>query len=470
MDANNMVHYVRGSTIRCFVRFKAERYLLIELLGMMLLSHFCIAEDNHTPVRGFLQKQNFLHPKDERPLNLETKIVPYVSITPNRVSSGGTIQVTVGIHREVGAKDVVNPFLWEEYYLPAELILQSLDGRIRLNLLRQNSHMHNNQAPDLYVPSLWTEIGREFTFQIQCDVEPSLSIDGTTRRLTLPEGEYFLQSKYTWWVFASLNFNSNFNSNIGKPACPGYRAPRLMPNTQWEDGIFVDFFPDEQMSQVCMQSARVPLTVVDREQRPTVGPPENVDFPVRYTLTPDRLSGKLGDNVALHIVVSNNSSLTVDVPFWGSEGDLIHLVVSNRKQNEILGELWLPRSWVSPESVPRILWVRIPPGGFVKRVISTSLGRIYREPDKFLSRPTFVHPGEYNVQLLVHRRAIDQRPQYANQWVPPWKDEYGFNDDYEILEQIQQAHQRVLEQWAQWRLIPPGPVVYRSNTVIMVIR
>jgi hypothetical protein len=396
--------------------------------------------------------------KDAVPPNHINGIYPYVSVTPARISSGAQMRISVGLRKAAGASAfIVNPFLWEEYYLPGNIIVKSHDDRIRLALLRPRDAIPDASAPDLTVDSwLWSRIGREFTFKVECGDQAQVTTEGNERTLIVPPGEYMVYSEYSHWVTAPLEVGVK-----GKAACAGVRVPRLLPH-KVNDAEHLSY---TEMNAIVVRSPRVIVTVMDKSaDAPTVTRiRETASTAIQYILRPEKISGRAGDRVELEVELSNRSGNTTDVCLYRG---LVNKLIVTQEQDGVeheVGELWMPFSWL--DSRPLDCWVRLPPDGYVTKTIAVTIGHVFEERQRWLRDPTRVAPGRYNVQLIVHQKALARRPAYADMCAVHPSADWSLlqpKDDENWLE-------RRTMQRNEWDRIPLGPIVARSNGVILEI-
>jgi hypothetical protein len=368
-------------------------------------------------------------------------------VEPATVARGGKLKVACELHCTGGTSDVYNPFLWEGYKLPAQIVISSADGKVRHELLRPANRTAKDQQPRKRLGmSGGYAVGREFVVSIG---EARGETEGSPRErvVDLPPGEYLVQAIYNYWLVS-----------VGI----GPDEPRSLGN--WSP---------VEMSRPMAVSDPVKFTVAE-DMQPSPGRANVGDCPLDIQLFPSIIRAKFYHLTETRIGMANRSDKTIEVYnptlngfFWPHRALSLAIL---RGDGTYVGDL-LMRSEGSSEWLSRDVWVRIPPGGIVSTRFSFRASQV---PRPTAGASDEIPPGRYLLELRAYGNLVSGRPDMSEiesgmrarlsrgLGGDPSKVKLLFDDGDE-------GDSLDRPSFRDWELNFPGPEICRSNRVELEI-
>jgi hypothetical protein len=374
-----------------------------------------------------------------------------VRLEPARIARGGTVKLECEVRCLGGGRDCYNPFLSRQYRLPAQIVICSVDGKVRLELL------HRAQTSDQEKPRAWFTVqdgygvGREFRLKIANEENDQRAAPGDSQReqvVDLPPGEYFVQAVYNHWLIA-----------------PG---PALRRDIDQPQELKKSTGEPLDMDQPLAISLPVKLIVVtDDGTRPEPDKEADARCPVRLEIRPASVHAKIERETDINIRMVNQSDKIIDVynpqlsrRLWPQQAVAVAVLDG---EGTYLGDL-LHQTSGSSVLPWRTHWLKLPPGGMVSSRFAFRAGKFSDATDDLM-------PGTYFLELRAFGHLISGHPDFAGQEsrlrelvASAWNSQPAQKG---TADEVEASDARV--SYSQWEQTFPGTPLCKSNRVKLVI-
>jgi hypothetical protein len=316
-----------------------------------------------------------------------------VRVEPATVAQGDIVSVVCEVVRTGGAGPVYNPFLLENYKLPAQIVVTSADGRVRHELLSAGER-------DLDTETAWRNsgliLGRRLTVSVDDPDNTRTEGAGRGKVIRLSPGDYYVQAIYSHW-YASV-WPDTLQPKAGEPPIANVHEPRAFRG--WSE---------QDMDRPLLISKPVKFVVVTRAAAEARVEPEADACPLHVELRPSSTRIIVGRKAEIEIRFVNQSDETLDVfdpTFSGfisgwSRGASV-LAILDRDGNYI-GDL-LHRPSGSSDAPRKRNWVSLPPGGIIASKYRFTAGIVLGTQHWHLGN--LLSPDKYFLELRVHERVL----------------------------------------------------------------
>jgi hypothetical protein len=382
-------------------------------------------------------------------------------VKPATVPRGGTFCVQCEVRFWNHQGEVYNPFLREEYKLPAKIVIVSADGKLHQELLYSPEAIHQKSDAQTWVSPLgFRSIGREFLVRIGSEAEPKLKNTTAMRAVDLPPGEYYVQAIYNNWLNA-------FWANA-----PGYSGPRPADGTADEPGVWKKHLKGEysqaKMDEPIGISNPMKLTVTADYARPQKKE-RDPDCPIRVELFRDGPKPTVGRETTISFTLVNQSSRTIEVfaPYFNGLGPFSHaieLVLLTPDGNDI-GDLWKLRGGSTTGPLPSH-WLTIPSGGITSSDFTFPAGLV---PNTRYVVNNELPSGKYLLELRIHEHVISRRPSGIERAIRASMSPRSRARLDEIAPEFGKDDVPGRTAIEEWQRTFPGPEICRSNRVELEI-
>jgi hypothetical protein len=359
-------------------------------------------------------------------------------IEPASVAVGGTFKIACEVRGRGEQVHIYNGLLSERLKLPAQIVINSADGKLQHHLLQPAEGALEKSGAGCWVfLRSGRTIGRELTIKIAKPTSFRATLS-RVRAIDLPPGDYYVQAIYNYWLVASW------------PNEPGSSGPRTI------DGMGDDpraWKWRKNMNMDAPMAISEPLKlVVTADAAPAANDPPSIDCPLRLELHPPvKRDTDDGLQTEVRIRFTNQSDKIIDVfnPLLDSRlfvvPNAVELALLNAAEKHIGN--YTDVEVGSNRSPRRSDWVRFPPGGTIS---SNFRYRPDYVPLSEFARPDGLPAGKYLLELRGHEALVSPPPDIINH-----------TDDATQIAR----HATYLD----WRRSFPGPVICRSNRVELEI-
>jgi hypothetical protein len=351
-----------------------------------------------------------------------------VRVAPTEVALGESLRIEVEVRCTRGLATLNNPFLAEQYELPAQLFIVSKDRTSRYELLHPRNRPDRNSVAPFSIPvRSASAVGRDFLLRVSND-ESLESGAPLERKVRLAPGEYSVQIVYSRFLVANA---IDWLRNRPQRAI----SPSPMQNSE---AILVSE-PAE---------FKVTLDVSDQRALPAVR-----DTSLHAELRPAKLSAKTGRRASIEVRFRNDShdplqlfnptlnpglfvfNRAVNLDFINGEGHFLKDILRTEEGSF--------RGLLSTD------WIRIPPSGTISTTRDFWVGQI---PGQRLLFHAEAPPGTYTLELIVYGHVLSEPP-------------IGVKRPSDVTNQ-RRADRMTIEEWERTF---PGPEICRSNRVELEI-
>jgi hypothetical protein len=318
-----------------------------------------------------------------------------VRVEPASVAWGETFQLDCEVKCS-GSATLYNPFLAEEHRLPAQIIISSMDGKVRRELLRRTDAAPANHPATTWLSTWGVSLGRRFTIRVGVTAEGA--DDSGIRTIDLPPGEYFVQAIYSYWICPARVWH-----------LPLERRPA---DAKPEEPQPVGGLSAAQMERPLLVSEPVKVVVtspsVPREQQQK---PQPDAFPLRCELRPDSTQVVVGRPAKIEFRFTNESDQTLEVfePLHalGKGPWRAAILAVLDADGNVIGDLFY-RMAGKANRPTTTSWVWMPPGAFVATPYQFRAGIL--EGTRHFHAGNPLPPGKYFLELRIHDHALSGRP------------------------------------------------------------
>ncbi len=324
------------------------------------------------------------------------KFKAVIEVHPKVAPQGGILRLSCEAHFLKGGEDVYNPFIWEHYKLPAQIIITSRDGKVRRELLRPAKGLSAGPPPRAWFSiSDGNVVGREFVIKIAPQPADNAGGSPTERAIDLPPGEYYAQAIFNHWLIAQ-----RLRSFPLEARPPGADPKEPQPIRPWSVA---------QMDQPMAISKPVKFVVTD-EAQPAPKFLHETTRRLSLELSPTPVRARLGQWSEVQIGMVNCSDKPIEVynPTLNRRYFLHRAVVLAvlTTDGEYLGDLFF-RDSGSSVMLQKSVWVTLPPGGIISNKFAFRAGFV---PRVETGTPEEMPPGRYVLELRAHDHLVTGRP------------------------------------------------------------
>jgi hypothetical protein len=322
-----------------------------------------------------------------------------LSVKPPVARAGESVTIRCEIECD-GTRELYNPFLSERFKLPAQIVIVSVDGKVRRDLLRPPEPNQQKSDDRIWVgTSGGGTRGRELEVRITKPGDNGEKSGRSTRPISLAPGEYYVQAIYNHWLTATW---PNRPSRSGERSWDG-DEPRAPPPRRLEE-----------MDNAYVVSDAVKFVVLEGVSQAAENQERPGSYALRLEAHPERPKAVAGSQIKVEIRMTNRSSDAVDVfnptlnPFLRMR-QAVSLEISDSGGNAI-GDLLTPGRGSTQDPI-RQDWFLLSPGGTVSIERTFRLGSV---PGTRFRMGNWLPPGKYYLQLNGRPPLISGLPEPIN--------------------------------------------------------
>jgi hypothetical protein len=287
-----------------------------------------------------------------------------VSASPKEVGKGGVLRIRCEIYCAT-TTNLYNPFLREDFRLPARVIIASADGRTGHELLQPADGARKPSDDTAWVSIRGgSTLGREFAIRVG-PAHSGVNDRQYLAQLDLAPGEYFVQAIYSHWL---VPFWPNSQFTLG-PRVPGgdEPQPQAVPGA------------GRAMNDPYIVSEPIKFVVIADDSKETAEPVLDDAPPVRLDVVPDRQKIRVGEQLGVELRITNVSQKVISIYNPTLNGFLspykaVALEFTNEK-GVLIGDLLAPGRG-SAQLPRRRDWYAMPPGATVSSRRTRTVGSV----------------------------------------------------------------------------------------------